>query len=139
VLNVAAKTADKVEDLMGIDLTDPNLVKKNKEEIQQIGKNAAELGNLVADINNAGILGVSATNDAGKLRLDSDITVAKDQLRIVSGVRQPGSDGVLADAELIVFAFMQIIINPYGNPGEYFGRTVLFSIVFPSRTGVILR
>jgi hypothetical protein len=25
------------------------------------------------------------------------------------------------------------------NPGEYFGRTVLFSIVFPSRTGVILR
>ena len=25
------------------------------------------------------------------------------------------------------------------NLGEYFGRTVLFSIVFPSRTGVILR
>jgi hypothetical protein len=82
------------------------------------------LGNLVADINNAGILGVTAANDAGRLRLDSDVTVAKDQLRIVSGVRQPGSAGVLADADLIVFAFMQIIINPYGNPGEYFGNKV---------------
>jgi hypothetical protein len=98
------------------------------------------LGNLITDINNAGILGVTAANDAGRLRLDSDITVAKDQLRIVSGVRQPGSDGVLADAELIVFAFMQIIINPYGNPGEYFGNKVklaanAYMLVIGSRRG----
>ena len=98
------------------------------------------LGNLVADINNAGILGVTAANDAGRLRLDSDVTVAKDQLRIVSGVRQPGSNGVLADAELIVFAFMQIIINPYGNPGEYFGNKVklaanAYMLVIGSRRG----
>jgi hypothetical protein len=98
------------------------------------------LGNLVADINNADILGVSATIDAGKLRLDSDITIAKDQLRIVSGVRQPGSDGVLADADLIVFAFMQIIIPPYGNSGEYFGNKVklaanAYMLVIGSRRG----
>jgi hypothetical protein len=98
------------------------------------------LGNLVADINNAGILGVTATNEAGKLRLDSDVTVAKDQLRIVSGVRQPGSNGVLADSDLIVFAFMQIIINPYGNPGEYFGNKVklasnAYMLIIGSRRG----
>lgn len=98
------------------------------------------LDDLVADVNNAGILGVTATNDAGRLRLDSDVTVAKDQLRIVSGVRQPGSAGVLASADLIVFAFMQIIINPYGNPGEYFGNKVklasnAYMLVIGSRRG----
>jgi len=98
------------------------------------------LANIISDINNAGILGVTAANDAGRLRLDSDVTVAKDQLRIVSGVRQPGSDGVLAAADLIVFAFMQIIINPYGNPGEYFGNKVklaanAYMLVIGSRRG----
>ena len=98
------------------------------------------LGNLITDINSAGILGVTAANDADRLRIDSDVTVAKDQLRIVSGVRQPGSAGVLADAELIVFAFMQIIINPYGNPGEYFGNKVklaanAYMLVIGSRRG----
>ena len=98
------------------------------------------LDSLVNDINNAKILGVTATNENGYIRLNSDVTVAKDQLRIVSGVRQPGSDGVLADAELIVFAFMQIIINPYGNPGEYFGNKVklaanAYLLVIGSRRG----
>ena len=98
------------------------------------------LGNLVADINNAGILGVSATSVGGRLQLNSDVTVAKDQLRIVSGVRQSGSAGVLESADLIVFAFMQIIINPYGNPGEYFGNKVklaanAYMLVIGSRRG----
>jgi hypothetical protein len=104
------------------------------------GNLMSSLDSLVYDINSAGILGVSATNDAGRLRLNSDVTVAKDQLRIVSGVRQPGSAGVLADADLIVFAFMQIIINPYGNPGEYFGNKVklasnAYMLVIGSRRG----
>jgi hypothetical protein len=103
------------------------------------------LDDLVEDVNNAKILGVTATNDAGRLRLDSDVTVAKDLLRIVSGVRteiSPGvfSPGVLADADLIVFAFMQIIINPFGNPGEYFGNKVklaanAYMLVIGSRRG----
>jgi hypothetical protein len=98
------------------------------------------LDSLVNDINSAGILGVTATNDAGRLRLDSDVTVAKDLLRIVSGVRQPGSAGVLAAANTIVFAFMQIIINPFGNPGEYFGNKVklaanAYMLVIGSRRG----
>jgi hypothetical protein len=98
------------------------------------------LDSLVNDINSAGILGVSATNSAGRLRLDSDVTVAKDLLRIVSGVRQPGSAGVLAASNTIVFAFMQIIINPFGNPGEYFGNKVklaanAYMLVIGSRRG----
>jgi hypothetical protein len=100
----------------------------------------ASLDSLVSDINSAGILGVSATNSAGRLRLDSDVTVAKDLLRIVSGVRQPGSAGVLAASNTIVFAFMQIIINPFGNPGEYFGNKVklaanAYMLVIGSRRG----
>ena len=98
------------------------------------------LDSLVNDINSAGILGVTATNAAGRLRLDSDVTVAKDLLRIVSGVRQPGSAGVLGAANMIVFAFMQIIINPFGNPGEYFGNKVklaanAYMLVIGSRRG----
>ena len=98
------------------------------------------LDDLVEDVNNAKILGVTATNAGGRLRLDSDVTVAKDQLRIVSGVRQPGSAGVLGAANMIVFAFMQIIINPFGNPGEYFGNKVklaanAYMLVIGSRRG----
>ena len=46
---VAANTLDKVGDLFGVDLTDPNLLEKNKEEVKQISKNAAEMGNLVLE------------------------------------------------------------------------------------------
>ena len=119
------------------EFTPGDTIRLNDFEVTVTG---TTLDSLVNDINSASILGVSATNDAGKLRLDSDVTVAKDQLRIVSGVRQPGSAGVLADADLIVFAFMQIIINPYGNPGEYFGNKVklaanAYMLVIGSRRG----
>jgi len=86
--------------------------------------NVASLNDLVTNINDADILGISAVNQGGYLRLNSDVTVFKDQLRIVSGVRQPGSPGVYVDADLRVFAFMQIIINPYGMSGEFFGSKV---------------
>lgn len=82
------------------------------------------LDEFVQDVNDANILGVSASNENNRLQLNSDITVAKDQLRILSGVNNTGSNGILADADLIVFAFMQIIVNPYGLPGEYFGNKV---------------
>jgi hypothetical protein len=84
----------------------------------------ASLDSLVKDINDAGILGVTAVNQAGSLRLNSDVTVAKDQLRILSGTVNTGSLGVYHDADLIIFAFMQIIINPYHAAGEYFGSKV---------------
>jgi hypothetical protein len=48
-LGVAANTVDNVGDLLGVDLTDPKLVEKNKEEIEQISKNAAEMGNIVVE------------------------------------------------------------------------------------------
>ena len=84
------------------------------------------LDSLVNDINNAGVLGVSAANENGYLRLNSDKTVAKNRLRILSG--QPsGATGVFADSGLKVFAEMQIIVNPYHTPGEYFGSKVILA------------
>ena len=84
----------------------------------------ASLDSLVKDVNDAGLLGISATNDAGRLRLNSDSTVAKNLLRILSGSNTAGSPGVYASADLIIFAFMQIIVNPFGKAGEYFGNKV---------------
>jgi len=84
----------------------------------------ASLDSLVKDVNDANLLGITATNDAGRLRFDSDSTVAKNLLRILSGNNQAGSPGVYTNADLIIFAFMQIIVNPFGLPGEYFGNKV---------------
>ena len=100
----------------------------------------ASLDSIVQDVNDAGILGVSAVNLGNKLELVSDVKVAKDKLRIVSGVRQPGSQGVYAAADLLIFAYMQIIVNPFGNPGEYFGNKVklasnAYMLVIGSRRG----
>lgn len=77
------------------------------------------LDEVVADINNAGILGVSALNDHGKLRLNSDKTVAKNLLRMLAG-----SGTIYEDAGLEIFAQMQLITNPFDTPGEYFGTKV---------------
>jgi len=84
----------------------------------------ASLDSLIKDINDANLLGISAVNENNRLRLNTDSTVAKNLLRILAGTTLPGSAGVLAAADLIVFAFMQIIINPYGAAGEYFGNKV---------------
>ena len=82
------------------------------------------LDSLIKDINDANLLGITAVNENNRILLRSDSTVAKNLLRILSGTNQPGSQGVLASADLIVFAFMQIIINPYGASNEYFGSKV---------------
>ena len=91
----------------------------------------ASLDSLIKDINDANLLGISAVNENNRLRLKSDSTVAKNLLRILAGTTQPrlsnptgAGAGVYADAELIVFAFMQIIINPFQAAGEYFGSKV---------------
>lgn len=80
------------------------------------------LDSFVYDINRAGVIGVSAVNEGGKLRLDSDRTLAKNLLRILSG-----SGTVFEDAGLVVFAFMQIIVPPYNNSGERFGKKVILA------------
>lgn len=46
---VAANAINNVGNLIGIDLDDPNLVAENKEKIQQISKNAAEIGTIMAE------------------------------------------------------------------------------------------
>jgi hypothetical protein len=93
------------------------------------------LDEVIEDINNANILGVSAVNFNGFLRLDSDKTVAKNLLRILSG-----SGTVFEDAGMAVFAFMQIIVNPYDTPGENFGTKVIlasnaYMLLISSETG----
>lgn len=87
----------------------------------------ASLDSLVQDVNDANILGVSAINENNLLRLDSDRTVAKNLLRILSGSNTTSSEGVFADAGMAVFAFMQIIVNPFNTPGEYFGNKVVLA------------
>jgi hypothetical protein len=84
----------------------------------------ASLDSFINDINSANVLGVTALNENGVLRLNSDATVAKNLLRILAGTNSAGSDGILATADMRVFAFMQIIINPYNASGEYFGNKV---------------
>lgn len=87
----------------------------------------ASLDSWVQDINDANILGVSAINENGLFRLDSDRTVAKNLLRTLSGSNTPNSVGVFADAGMAIFAFMQIIVNPFNTPGEYFGNKVVLA------------
>ena len=84
----------------------------------------ANLDSVVKDINDANLLGVTAVNQAGTLRFNCDITVAKNQLRILSGENVLGSAGVYADADMRIFAFMQIIVNPFHADGEFFGSKV---------------
>lgn len=80
---------------------------------------AASLDSFVADINDAGILGISALNDNGKLKLNSDKTVAANLVRMLAG-----TGTIYQDAGLEIFAQMQIITNPFNTPGEYFGTKV---------------
>jgi hypothetical protein len=82
----------------------------------------SSLDSLVEDINDAKLLGITAVNEAGYLRLNSDKTVAKNRLRILSA-----SGTVYADAGMAIFAFMQIIVNPYRSNNEYFGTKVILA------------
>lgn len=92
---------------------------------------STSLDQFVSDINAANLLGITATNEGGKLRIDSDKTVAKNLLRILSGrnvsSNPQGVSNVYSAAELAVFAFMQIIINPYNSTNEYFGNKVILA------------
>jgi len=89
------------------------------------------LDSLIQDINSANILGVTAINENGYLRLNSDRTVAKNLLRILSGENNTGNasgvNNVYAAAGMSIFAFMQIIVTPYKNSNENFGKKVVLA------------
>lgn len=91
----------------------------------------SNLDNFVEDINDANLLGVSAFNENGYLRISTDKTVAKNLLRVLSGRNVSGNaDGVsnVYDAAgMAIFAFMQIIVTPYNNSGEHFGNRVVLA------------
>lgn len=97
------------------------------------------LDSFVYDVNLAGILGISAVNQNGRLRFDTDRTLAKNLLRILSG-----NGSVLADSGIAVFAFMQIIVPPFNNAGESFGKKVIlaenaYQLVISSDVGTTRR
>ena len=89
------------------------------------------LDEFVGDINDANLLGISAVNLNGVLRIITDKTVAKNLLRILSGRNLTGNENGVSNvydaAGLIVFAFMQIIVTPYNNSGEHFGDKVILA------------
>jgi len=86
----------------------------------------ASIDSLVKDVNDANILGISSESVNYQWQLNSTTTTSKNLMRINAG--QPsGSDGVLADADMRVFAFMQIILNPYNTVGENFGSKVVLA------------
>jgi hypothetical protein len=91
----------------------------------------SSLDEFVGDINDADLLGISAVNEANRLRINSDRTVAKNLLRILSGrnlsANPLGVSNVYSAAEMAVFAFMQIIINPYNSTNEFFGNKVILA------------
>ena len=82
------------------------------------------LNEFVQDINDANILGITATNADGYLKIDSSVTVAKNKMRIVADEINTGTRGPLEQAGITVFAFMQIILNPFSIPNERFGSYV---------------
>lgn len=96
----------------------------NGTPIANTSVRATTLDEFVQDINDENILGVTASNSDGYLAIDSSITVAKNKVRIVVDNTYEGTTGPLEAAGLTVFAFMQIILNPFGLPNERFGSTV---------------
>jgi hypothetical protein len=87
----------------------------------------ASLDSLIQDINDAELLGITAANENNTLRLNTNKTVAKNLLRVLTGTNSLGSAGVYAALDMKIFAFMQIIVNPYNTPGEYFGNKVVLA------------
>ena len=84
----------------------------------------SSLDSFIKDINDANLLGITAVNENGYLRLNSDSTVAKNRLRMLSGTSADPDNGVYVQAGLEIFAEMQIMTNPFNTPGEYFGTKV---------------
>lgn len=105
-LGVAAKTVDNVGDLLGVDLDDPKLVEKNKEQIQQISKNAAEIGNIV----------VESVEPFTKPLIDKSIKASEE---ILSDVGETGVKVLLNTAEEIPGVGIVIgTVRSLGNIGD---------------------
>ena len=81
------------------------------------------LNSLVADINNASILGVTASNENGYLRINSTSTVVKNKLTLSVG----NNSNIYTQSGMSLFAQMQIITNPFNKQNEYFGTTIALS------------
>ena len=80
------------------------------------------LAQVVLDINNTNIPGVTASNVSNKLQIVCDTVLVADKLRIL-----PGSGTALTDLGLDVFVLTQTINNPNPTPGDEFGSVLAIS------------
>ena len=80
---------------------------------------ATGLDDVVSEINDAGVPGVTAANVDGYLSLTSDSTVVADRLRVL-----PGVGTALQDLGLDVFKQTEIILNPTNFAYDQFGQKV---------------
>ena len=79
----------------------------------------SSLGSVVSAINAANIPGVTASNQNGYLRLDSNSTLSANKLNLL-----PGTGTALADLGLNVFEEVDIINNNSKKSYDYFGKKV---------------
>ena len=80
------------------------------------------LAQVVIDINNKNIPGVTANAVANQLYIVCDVVLVADKLRIL-----PGSGTGLTDLGLGVFSLTQTINNPTPGDSDEFGRTLAIS------------
>lgn len=90
------------------------------------------LAAVIDDINSAGIPGVVASNSNGYLRLDCDVKLNRNRLRVLTGLGT-----ALTDLGLIPFVEVQQIVNPYSNENEFFGKKIRITRTLPDTTLLI--
>ena len=95
-------------------VTNPTVTTGNSIRIDdfEIVFTGTTLASVVDDINDASLVGITASAVGNKLVITADSTLSFAKLRIL-----PGSGTALTDLGLDVFAFMQTIENP--NPEEH--------------------
>lgn len=100
-------------------------VRINDFEVEFTG---TELEQVVAQINNKNIPGVTASIQDGYLYLESNVLVTRRRLRVLAGTR--GSTAI-QDLGLRVYPQIQLFTNPYENDDKYFGKKVRITRALP--------
>lgn len=79
----------------------------------------SQLTNVITDINQALIPGVTASNESGKLKITSDVTVIGNKLNILNG----NQGTPLADLGLEDYKFVQVFKHPE-NEQQFYGTSI---------------
>jgi len=98
-------------------VTSADSIRLNDYEVIFTG---SSLTQVVSDINNKQVPGVTASNANGYLSIVSSGTISTDKLRVL-----PGTGSALTDLGLDVFPQTEIILNPTNFAFDQFGQRVL--------------